>query len=179
MEKQLNLVGATGINFKEEEVKKYPLLTQLQKGLSVFALNNNDYGKLRGEIVELHYGEDRETENECVLEIVVDFEEPSALARKTVYANLNGTSVEMVIMAEDEIAVCFNGVDYQLLTGQLACENCCKPIERVEETQNEYIEWVWNPETQEYVKENSGGDTEGRRCSECAYRIEGEEVLSY
>lgn len=174
-----NFKGVSGITFTAEDLKQYPLLMQLKEGQRVLAIASSDYGQLLGDIIEIRYGNDKETENECIVEIIVDFDEPDAYLRTTKYAVLNGTSVEEVIMDEAEIAVCINGTDYQLLTGQLVCEWCANPIIRATETQQCYISWTWDPDKNEYIKEDEGGDTNHKRCSQCDSRLEAENILIY
>lgn len=167
----------TKITFKKEELKKYPLLEKLDAGVEVIALKDSHYEGLKGEIIELNYNkEDRVSENECIVEIIVDFEEPTAHDRATKYASLNGTSVESVVMTEDgEIAFLFDeSYGYQLLTGQLVCEWCLTPVTSVGETQYDYIGWDWDTEKMSYVKREPAGDTNHKRCSECNGRLDSE-----
>lgn len=163
------------ITFKNEELKKYPLLAKLEEGIEVIALKGSPYEGLEGEIIELNYNsEDRVTENECIIEIVVDFGEPTAQDRATKYAHLNGTSVESVVMSEDgEIAFMFEECNgYQLLTGQLVCAWCLEPVSSVEETQYDYIGWDWDPEKMEYIKREPSGDTDFKKCTNCGHRFD-------
>ena len=169
----------TKLTFKKEELERYPLLEKLEIGTEVLALKDSPYENLKGEIVELNYNkEDRVSENDCIIEIVVDFEEPSTNDRLTKYACLNGTSVENVVMTEEgEIAFLFDDANgYQLLTGQLVCEWCLNPLTSIEETQYDYIGWDWNPKTMSYIKREPSGDTNHKRCTQCDSRIETEFV---
>lgn len=169
------------ITFKKEELDKYPLLEKLDVGIDVVALSGSPYAELKGEIVDLNYvEEDRVTENDCIIEIIVDFYEPSVSDRNTKYSSLNETSLQDVVMSEDgEVAFCFDqSTGYQLLTGQLVCEWCLEPLKNVTETQYDYIGWDWNPEKMSYVKAEPDGDTNHKRCGNCNGRIE-TEYLTY
>lgn len=84
-------------------------LDQIKEGM--FVVGKDDYYEgLVGVITEVRHDKaDFETENETELEIVVDFVETSDMERTHPF--LNGTSVEMLIMGEDELYYFPNGLD--------------------------------------------------------------------
>ena len=98
--------------FKNEELKRFPLLSKITADMEVVALNNNYYEGLEGYIDEIRYGDDRETENDGILEIVVSFI-PTGDLEKT-HPQLNNTSVDMVIMAEELLGFKFDDSDVYL-----------------------------------------------------------------
>lgn len=116
-------VMSNGIKYTQAELIKYPLLTKIMEDMTVVAIDC-DYAKLEGVITEIRYGADRETENEGILEIIVDFYIPdevftgleqdsdasdeafNAYVYKH-YPHLNGTSIEQVIMSEEILVFYF------------------------------------------------------------------------
>lgn len=95
------------IAFTAEELREYPKLNEIEEGLTVVANEASYYEGLIGVIAEVRYEEDeRETENDTILEIVVDFEEVENMDDK--YSALNGTSVSQVIMDEESLNFYFN-----------------------------------------------------------------------
>ncbi|MDF2879656.1 MAG: hypothetical protein K0R54_213 [Clostridiaceae bacterium] len=165
------------IKFTDEEIKKYPLLSNIEIGQCVLALDNNDYAKLRGVISDIKYGKDKETENEDILDIYVDFEEPENLDE--LYPHLNGTGVDQLIMAEDMLGFYFEAYEVPIsINNMIVCENCCTEVKIINETQYDDIKWTF--ENGDYKKENLQGDTAGKTCGNCGERLGNcERILNY
>lgn len=89
------------IKFKKEEIEKFEGIQDIEVGGFVRANENTVYDGLIGTIIELRYGEEKETDNDSILEIIVDFEEKQNMDQ--LYPELNGTSVKSVIMGEDDL----------------------------------------------------------------------------
>lgn len=124
------------IKFTSAELKQFPLLEKISEGMEVVATNASEYDGLYGCISEIRYGLDKETENECILEICVDFCVPEHVTdglsendgydamQKYLdehYPILNGTSISEVIMSEDMLGFQFNLSDtfYTEITGEV------------------------------------------------------------
>jgi hypothetical protein len=155
------------IKFTKVEEKAYPKLGQIEVGLQVIALKECDYEGLTGRICDIKYGKDKETENETILDIYVDFEEHDYASVESTHPHLNGTGISEVICGEDEVGFKFSEDDTFFTTaeGKAVCPNCYAPLLRVTETQEDDI--VWNFENGEYVKENGVGSSNGKRCDQC------------
>lgn len=95
-----NVVGA--IPYTKEELEAYPLLNQVQVGMTVIGLPGSDYEGLEGVVTDIYYGENRETENDTIVDIEVDFKNVCEL--EETHPHLNGTGIEGVMMGEDELA---------------------------------------------------------------------------
>jgi len=50
---------------------------------------------------------------------------------------------------------------------QPRCIHCGQPLNRVEETQLDFLAWVWNEETKQYDKQPSSGDSDKPYCANC------------
>ena len=50
---------------------------------------------------------------------------------------------------------------------QPRCVHCGKPLDRVEETQLDFITWIWDKKTMSYIKQPPAGDTETPYCANC------------
>jgi len=167
------------MTFTKAELKAYPLLNKIERGLRVVAIDC-DYEGLYGTIDEIRYGQDKETENDCILEIIVDFEEPEHGSLEYLYPHLNGTGIGQVIMSEDILGFFFEEAQIlaQTADGKAICPDCHKPLEIVRETQ--YDDIVWTFQNGEYVKENLIGSSDGKRCDQCNAVIDdGETVFAY
>lgn len=170
------------IKFSAVELKAFPKLALIASGLKVIGLKGSDYEGLEGCISEVKYGTDRETENETVLDIYVDFEEPEYASVETTHPHLNGTSISDVICGEDELGFKFESEEapfYTTADGKAVCPHCYAPLDRVTETQ--YDDIVWNFENGKYVKENGMGSSDGKRCDQCNGVLEdpNEDVFGY
>lgn len=95
--------------FTDEEKKAYPLIDKIQRNMQVVALEGESYEGLKGSITEIRYGDQKETENDCILEIVVDFKKPLHGTLEELYPHLNGTGIEQVIMDEGCLGFYFEG----------------------------------------------------------------------
>jgi hypothetical protein len=169
------------IKFSKVELKAFPHLESIQSGLAVIALKGSDYEGLKGRISEVKYGADKETENETILDIYVDFEEPEYTSVETTHPHLNGTSISDVICGEDELGFLFQEEDsfHKTADGKAVCPHCFVAMERVTETQHDDISWVF--EEGNYVKHSGMGDSNGKRCDQCDGVLDdpNEEVFSY
>lgn len=130
------------VNYTQEELNEYPLLPKIEVGMAVVALPDSDYEGLGGVVTDILYGEARETENETILDIVVDFEEHAPLEKT--HPHLNGTGIGGVMMGEDELAFVFD-VEGTYLTakGQLYCDECSELKTKIVEEKTETSTWVW------------------------------------
>lgn len=68
-----------------------------------------DYEGLIGSIDEVRSGEDKESENEGLYDIYVDFEEVEGMNQK--YPHLNGTGVGGLIMDIEDLAIVENVIE--------------------------------------------------------------------
>lgn len=160
------------IQFKSTEVSSYPLLEQIKIGLSVTGIEVSDYKGLQGVITDIKYGQDKETENETVLDIYVDFEEPEYSSVEETHPHLNGTSINQVICGEDELGFLMdehNGI-YLSVEGKAVCPHCFIAMDGVNETQTTEI--CWNFENGKYVKKTGDLSSEGKHCVSCNGYIE-------
>lgn len=122
------------INFTDEELKEFPLLAKIEEGMEVIAMNDSYYVGLKGHICDIKYDEDKETDNEDILDIYVDFEVPTHVTDglseykaydaaqeylDKYYPELNGTSIGEVIMGEDMLGYKFDqdSEDFISITG--------------------------------------------------------------
>lgn len=114
----------------------------------VVANANSPYEGLHGEITEIRSGEEKETENEVELEIVVDFEEVPDMDTK--YSILNGTTIDQVIMDEETLNFFFDDGLYSLVEGKVVKlqENKNEETKDVKFAQlwNEASDAMYNPE---------------------------------
>lgn len=160
------------IQFKENEVSTYPLLEQIKIGLSVIGLQVSDYNGLNGVIKDIKYGQDKETENETILDIYVDFEEPEYSSIEKTHSHLNGTSINQVICGEDELGFLMDeqsGI-YLSFEGKAVCPHCFIAMDGVTETQTTDI--YWDFKNGKYVKKTGELSSEGKHCVSCNGFIE-------
>lgn len=169
------------IKFSKVETKAYPLIGEISVGMEVIALKESDYEGLKGTISEIQYGKEKETENETILDIHVDFEEQEYAPIETTHPNLNGTGISGVICGEDELGFQFNSLIpfYQTADNKAVCPHCYVAMETVKETQYDDITWTFKDG--QYVKENGEGSSNGKKCDSCDGYIEdeNESVFSY
>lgn len=93
------------------------------QGMEVVALDNNLYRGLKGEVVEVRSGKEKETGNEGEYEIIVDFDEPPNYLKD--YPELNGTSLSEVIMNEYELGFYLTGELTELeMQNKTICPKC-------------------------------------------------------
>lgn len=149
------------ISFTSEELKDFPLLDKIQVGMNVIALPESSYEGLGGVVTDILYGENRETENETILDIVVDFEEFAPL-HKT-HPHLNGTGIDNVFMGEDELAFYIDNT-FVSAKGQLYCEECHELKDKVVQYSEEEHAWTWTGDKYEYSVSHSEGDKEFYDC---------------
>lgn len=163
------------MTFTKEELNQYPLLSQIQVGMDVIALPDSDYNGLTGVITDILYGETRETENETIVDIVVDFNDEGPLEKT--HPHLNGTGVGGVMMGEDELAFDLNnnGV-FVSGKGQLYCEDCSELKTAVVQTSQSERRWEWTGEKYEYNVSQNGSN---KSFEDCGHEVYGaESVLS-
>lgn len=169
------------IKFTKVETKAYPLIEKITEGMVVIGLKDSDYGGLEGTISEIKYGTDKETENETILDIYIDFEEHEYASIETTHPHLNGTGIGQVICGEDELGFNFDDSSpfYVTADGKVVCPHCYEAMDRVNETQHDDITWTF--QNGEYVKENADGSSDGKKCDVCDGFIEDadEEVFRY
>ncbi|MFJ8531195.1 hypothetical protein [Bacillus sp. NPDC094106] len=166
--------------FTKVELKAYPLLPQVEAGVEVVALKGSDYEGLFGTIEAVHYGNEKETENDTVLDIVVTFEEEDGRKIEETHPHLNGTSICEVIMGEDELGFFFGVNDdfAKQLDGKYVCPSCGKGMDAVTENQAEDIQWDFKDG--EYHKSTDKGYSNGKKYGECGCKFNDEnEVFSY
>ncbi|BCO16097.1 hypothetical protein_gp044 [Bacillus phage vB_BceM_WH1] len=119
--------------FTDDELFKYPYLNFISVGGEVIALKDSMYDGLKGVIEEVRYGEERETENDCILDIVVTYhatDEEVAIS----HPQLNGTSICEVIMGEDELGFLIEAINrdsYLTAAGVPVCPTCLEGIDEV------------------------------------------------
>lgn len=160
------------MKFKAEELAQYPLLSKIEVGQSVIALPDSDYNGLAGVITEILYGEERETENETILDIVVDFEEVEPLEKT--HPHLNGTGIGNVFMGEDELVFAFDHYNqYVSAKGQLYCKECEELKLRVNKHHAKSESWTWGDNGQEYGNEQSSSYLSFDDCGHEVYDVEG------
>lgn len=169
------------IQFKKVELKAYPQLEKIQVGMYVVALANSDYTGLNGVVTEILYGNDKETENDSILDIYVDFQEMDYGSIESTHPHLNGTGIGQVICGEDELG--FNIEEsipfFSTADGKIVCPNCYESLSVVRETQSEDITWSFKDGS--YVIDGSMGTSDGKKCQTCDGTIEDpdEMVFSY
>lgn len=163
-------------------MKKEFTIDNIHIGMKVFALDT-DYKGLEGWIIDVKEGEEKETENESILDIYVAFEETYDLEKT--HPHLYDTwsfpnevippALDCVIMAEDMLAYYQEEEDELPITlaGLYVCNNCDEILDHVFETQ--YDDITWNFEDGRYIKYNGSGETEGKRCPYCNIRINDDE----
>lgn len=160
------------MNFKAEELAQYPLLSKIEVGQSVIALPESDYKGISGVITEILYGESRETENETILDIVVDFD--TDLPLEDTHPHLNGTGIGNVFMGEDELAFAFDHYNqYVSAKGQLYCKECEELKLRVNKHHAKSESWTWGENGQEYGNEQSSSYMSFDDCGHEVYDVEG------
>lgn len=155
------------MNYTQEELNQYPLLSKIEIGMEVIALPDSDYNGLGGVITDILYGDKRETENETIVDIVVDFEE-FAPVEKT-HPHLNGTGISGVMMGEDELAFHIDGA-YMSGKGQLYCEECSELKATVLQTREEDHRWEWTGENYEHSVSHGGGY---KKFDDCGHEVYG------
>jgi hypothetical protein len=169
------------IKFSKAELKAYPLLSKLEVGMrGIFATDDDTsaYKGLEGTVSEIRYGNEKETEKDSILEIVMDFEEPPHGDLEEIFSGINGTGMKQLFLGEDMVGFYFDGGNLALtLEGKIVCPDCHKALDTVTETQ--YDDITWSFENGEYHKSNSGA-SDGKKCPECNAYIEAEEdILGY
>lgn len=143
-------------------------LEDIRVGMKVVAIDES-YKGLEGVITDIKHGDQKETENETVCDIYVDFNESFDML--VTHPQLNGTTVSQVIMGDDELAY-FQDENDELpitLEGQYVCLGCFHPITSVTETQTDCYRWDW--EQGQYVKGDDGAESWGKKCGTCGYHI--------
>lgn len=167
-----------GILFTKVELKAYPLLPLLETGLRVICLKQESYEGLKGTITEIRYGNKRETENNSIVEIIVDFDELLHQSVDESHPHLNGTSIGQVVMCEETLGIYFDANPPRTLDNKIVCESCYESLDMITETQNDHI--TWNLTDGEWLKTQSG-DSDGKRCHLCDYVFDliSEEILPY
>lgn len=108
-----NFAGST--RYTKEELMAYPLLNKIEVGMSVIALPGSDYEGLEGVISDIYYGDKRETENDTIVDIEVDFKH--VVPVEETHPHLNGTGIDGVMMGEDELAFLIDD-SYQTAKGE-------------------------------------------------------------
>lgn len=53
---------------------------------------------------------------------------------------------------------------------QPRCTCCGEPLDTIIQTQYIRIQWTWDAKAMEYVKDDSGGDSEKAACGKCEAR---------
>jgi len=154
-------------SFTQEELKQYPFLDKIEVGMNVVALPESSYEGLGGVITDILYGENRETENETILDIVVDFEAFSPL--ETTHPHLNGTGIEDVFMGEDELAFYIDS-KFVSAKGQLYCEECSELKDKIVQFSEEAHAWTWTGDKYEYSVSHSGSY---KQFDDCGHNVEG------
>lgn len=155
------------IKFSKVELKAFPKLELIERGMNVIGLKDSDYEGLKGHISDIKYGTNMESENESILDIYVNFVEMDNVSIDTTHPHLNGTSISEVICGEDELGFMFNSEDPFFTTAdeKAVCPHCFEPLVRVTETQTEDI--CWNFTDGKYVKEDVSGSSNGKSCDTC------------
>jgi hypothetical protein len=150
------------IEFSKVELKAYPKLPLIQKGLDVIGLKGTKHEGMKGKITNVIY-EPNQTKNSSILEIIVDFGDSQS------------------ICSEDELGFMFKEDDsfYTTAEGKAVCPSCYVPMDIVTEVQ--YDDITWRFQDGKYVKENGMGDTDGKRCAQCRARLDddNDEVFPY
>lgn len=161
------------MTFTKEELNQYPLLSQIQVGMDVIALPDSDYNGLTGVITDIHYGETRQTENETIVDIEVDFNDEGSL--EETHPHLNGTGVGGVMMGEDELVFDLknNGV-FVSGKGQLYCEDCSEIKTEVVQTSHSERSWEWTGEKYEYNVSRNGSY---KNFEDCGHEVYGAEYV--
>lgn len=159
------------MTFTKEELNQYPLLSQIQVGMDVIALPDSDYNGLTGVITDILYGETRQTENETIVDIEVDFNDEGPL--EETHPHLNGTGVGGVMMGEDELVFDLNnnGV-FVSGKGQLYCEDCSELKTAVVQTSQSEHHWEWTGEKYEYNVSQNGSYKSFKDCGHEVYGAE-------
>lgn len=128
-----------------DEMIKHPYLPFVQPGDSVIALKGTDYEGLMGYVEEVRYGDAKETETDCLVEIVVtynDSDEDVAIS----HPHLNGTSICEVVMNEGELGFYWPDKDDQFFLtdkGRMVCPHCCDVMMnvKIESIRTETFKW--------------------------------------
>jgi hypothetical protein len=151
------------ITFSKVELKAYPKLPLIQKGLKVIGLKGTKYEGMKGNITNVIYVSDTKAKNSSILDITVDFGDFKTICR------------------EDELGFMFEEDDlfYTNAEGKAVCPSCHVPMDIVTEVQYDDITWVFKDGV--YVKMNGMGDTDGKRCAQCRARLDddNDEVFPY
>jgi len=167
------------ISFKKAELKAYPFLSKLEVGLRGIANDESNYKGLLGSVSEIRYGDEKETENDCIVEIIMDFEEHDYADVETTNPELNGTGIDQVVMDETDMGFFFdNNPLAQTLDGKIVCPECHASLNSVSETQ--YEDLSWSLRDGEWVKNEGAGGSEGKKCPVCDVVLEDSEtILAY
>lgn len=161
----------SNITFKQEELELFPYLYLIFPGEEVIALKGSMYDGLKGVIEEIRYGDERETENDCILDIVVTYhatDEEVAIS----HPQLNGTSICEVIMGEDELGFIIEAINrdtYLTAAGVPVCPTCLEGIDEV------IVQTIQTDKYKSYkghlLKQPGGHTDEITTCLRCNNRI--------
>jgi len=163
------------IPFTKLELKAYPMIQKIEVGMRGVANDNCDYKGLIGTVSELRYGQQKETENDCILEVVMDFEEPLHGSLEDLYPVLNGTGIGGVVLDEESVGIFFEDNVAQTLDGKIVCPTCHLLLDYVSEVQEDDIHW--NLENGVWMKTNGEGSSNGKRCPYCDARIDDDNAI--
>lgn len=163
------------IIFSKEILEALPLVKNVEIGMGVVANETSDFGGLEGTLSSIRFGAERETDNEGILEIIVDFNEHDYMNLSISNPNVHVSNLEQAIMNEEMLGFKFkNSSTVQTLDGRIVCQSCFASLDCVTETQFEDISWslvdgVW--------KKSVSEDSEGKRCPQCENSLEIEEAI--
>lgn len=167
-------------------MRKKLTINEIHVGMKVLAIDSGFKG-LEGEIIDIKKGDEKETDNDSILDIYVAFDEPYNL--KETHAHLFDTwsfpdevippSLDSVIMAEDMLAYYQYDEDELPITleGQYVCIDCITPLDYVTEIQHDFIEWRFKDG--EYIKYDDDGGTDYKRCPYCNIRIDDDNMTMF
>lgn len=161
-------------------------IDNIKVDMKVLAIDS-DYKKLNGWIIDIKKGEEKETENETLLDIYVAFEEtddlikthPHLWDRESFPNEVIPPALDCVIMGEDELAYYQEEEDELPITleGIFVCTNCGEKLDHVTETQYDDITWWF--EDGRYIKYEGSGDTNHKRCPYCDIRIDDDQQIMF
>ena len=137
----------------------------------VLGLQGTKYEGLLGEITAYFMEEPEEKKRTRNLLVNVAFTHPEG-------AGARGTEKEQIVPVEQ---LGFFKGDHSIpktFYGQSVCDSCYMPIVKVEQTQQDDIEWHWDEEGKRYFK-ISKGDSEKKKCGHCGNRLEDEDDMSF
>lgn len=118
---------------EERESVTQKNLKRLDGRTEIIAIKESDFGGLPGWVTDVKMGEDRETENECRADIYVEFDEIEGVSIEESHPDLVDFGLDMVIMAEDELAFRFDGEEmFVLIDGRDFCRSCLNGTDYIE-----------------------------------------------